>query len=133
MATRREINPWSWSEALGFVQAVESADIRRIVHLAGQTSADETGALLHPGDMAAQVMAALGNVETVLAAAGLTFAEVTRLNYYTTDVDAFLAVQQTHLTPRLREAGCRSCGVLLGVARLAHPGMLVEIEATAVG
>ena len=133
MATRKEINPWSWSEALGFVQAVESRDVGRIVHLAGQTSADENGRLLHPGDMAAQVMTALDNVETVLAAAGLTLAEVTRLNYYTTDVDAFLAIQGAHLVPRLRKAGCRSCGVLLGVARLAHADMLVEIEATAVG
>ena len=133
MATRREINPWSWSEALGFVQAVESRDVGRIVHLAGQTSADENGKLLHPGDMAAQVMQALDNVETVLAAAGLTLADVTRLSYYTTDVDAFLGMQDTHLIPRLRAAGCRSCGVLLGVARLAHRDMLVEIEATAVG
>ena len=133
MATRREINPWSWSEALGFVQAVESRDVGRIVHLAGQTSADENGKLLHPGDMAAQVMTALDNVETVLAGAGLTLADVSRLNYYTTEVDAFLAIQDTHLVPRLRAAGCRSCGVLLGVARLAHPEMLVEIEATAVG
>ena len=133
MATRREINPWGWSEAMGFVQAVESRDANRIVHLAGQTSADENGRLLHPGDMAAQMMTALGNVETVLAGAGLTLADVARLNYYTTDVDAFLAIQDTHLVPRLREAGCRSCGVLLGVARLAHPQMLVEIEATAVG
>ena len=133
MATRREINPWTWSEALGFVQAVESRDVGRIVHLAGQTSADENGRLLHPGDMAAQVTRALDNVEAVLAAAGLTLADVTRLSYYTTDVDAFFAVQKTHLVPRLRQAGCRSCGVLLGVARLAHPQMLVEIEATAVG
>ena len=27
MAVRREINPWGWSEALGFVQAVESREI----------------------------------------------------------------------------------------------------------
>ncbi len=68
----------------------------------------------------------------MLAGAGLTLADVSRLNYYTTDVDAFLAIQDTHLVPHLRAEGCRSCGVLLGVARLAHPQMLVEIEATAV-
>ncbi len=64
MAIHREINPWSWSEALGFVQAVESRDVGRIVHLAGQTSADESGKLMHAGDMAAQVTRALDNVET---------------------------------------------------------------------
>jgi enamine deaminase RidA (YjgF/YER057c/UK114 family) len=132
MATRTAINPWSWSEGLGFVQAVESRDFSRIVHCAGQTSADENGRLLHPGDMAAQLGQALDNVETVLAGAGLSLGDVTRLSYYTTDVDAFLAVQAEHLLPRLRAAGCQSSGVLLGVARLASPGMLIEIEATAV-
>lgn len=132
MATRRAINPWAWSEAMGFVQAVESRDVSRIVHCAGQTSADEAGKLLHPGDMAAQLGQALDNVETVLAGAGLTLADVTRLSFYTTDVDAFLAAQPTHVVPRLKAAGCQSSGVLLGVARLAALGMLIEIEATAV-
>ncbi len=133
MANRKVINPWSWSEKMGFVQAVETRDIQRIVHCAGQTSADEAGRLMHAGDMAAQVSQALDNVETVLAGAGLSLTDVTRLNYYTTDVDGFLAVQDSLLVPRLDAAGCRSCGVLLGVARLAHPDMLIEIEATAVG
>ena len=132
MATSRVINPWTWSEALGFVQVVESRDVARIVHLAGQTSSDDDGKPLHPGDMGAQVTQALDNVEKLLKAAGLSLADVTRMNYYTTDVDGFFAVQQTHLVPRLNAAGCRSCGSLLGVTRLASPEALVEIEATAV-
>ncbi len=55
MATRREINPWTWSEALGFVQAVEVRQPQHIIHLAGQISADVNGKLMHPGDMGAAV------------------------------------------------------------------------------
>ena len=62
--------------------------------------------------------------------AGATLSHVVRLNYYTTDVDALLGVW--HLVgERLAKAGCRPASTLLGVARLAFPEMLVEIEATA--
>lgn len=133
MVARTVINPWTWGDAFGFVQAIESAGGTRIVHCAGQGSQDnKEGAPLHAGDMAAQVAQAMDNVETVLREAGLSLADVTRLNYYTTDVDAFLAVLRDQLAERLRNAGCRPSSTLLGVSRLAFPEMLVEIEATAV-
>ena len=71
-------------DEFGFVQAVESRGVTRILHCAGQGSLDEHGRILHVGDMAAQVREALNNVETVLRAAGLSLADVTRLNFYTT-------------------------------------------------
>jgi enamine deaminase RidA (YjgF/YER057c/UK114 family) len=68
---------------------------------------------------------------TVLREAGFTLSDVMRLNYYTTDVDQFFGVYDV-LTSRLAEAGCRPASMLVGVARLAYPEMLIEIEATAV-
>jgi 2-iminobutanoate/2-iminopropanoate deaminase len=67
----------------------------------------------------------------VLAAAGFSLSHVVRLNYYTTDLDQFFAAYDA-ATSRLKEAGCQPSSTLLGVARLAFPGQLVEIEATAV-
>jgi enamine deaminase RidA (YjgF/YER057c/UK114 family) len=64
-------------------------------------------------------------------AAGFTLADVVRRNYYTTDVDAFLGAGAASVA-RLEEAGCQPTSTLLGVARLAFPSLLVEIEATAV-
>jgi enamine deaminase RidA (YjgF/YER057c/UK114 family) len=61
----------------------------------------------------------------------MTLANVVRLNYYTTDVDAFFAAAE-QLGPRLAAAGCRPASTLLGVTRLAFPELLIEIEATAV-
>ena len=57
-----------------------------------------------------------------------------RLNYYTTAVEGFFEAfwGDEGLVSRLAEAGCRPASVLLGVARLAFPELLVEIEATAV-
>jgi enamine deaminase RidA (YjgF/YER057c/UK114 family) len=56
---------------------------------------------------------------------------VIRLNYYATDVDAFLEAGEVVGT-RLASAGCRPASTLLGVQRLAGPTLMVEIEATAV-
>ena len=81
---------------------------------------DADGEPVHAGDMAAQVGQALDNLETVLADAGFSLADVVRLNYFVTDVDAFLAAGETW-GGRLGAAGCRPASTLLGVARLALP------------
>jgi len=126
---RRVINPWTWQDAFGFVQANEVSGVQRTLICSGQTSVDSNGAPLHRGDMAAQIKQAVANLETVLKAAGYTLSEVVRLNYYTTDVDGFVAAAPAGLG-RLAEAGCRPASTLLGVARLFHRDILVEIEAT---
>ena len=127
----RIINPWTWQDAFGFVQAHETVRGQRIVHCAGQTSVDEDCAPLHTGDIVAQTNQALDNLERVLKGAGMSLANVLRLNYYTTDVDAFLQGTE-QLVARLGSAGCRPASTLLGVQRLAYPELMIEIEATAV-
>lgn len=127
---RRTINPWTWQDALGFVQAYELGSAKRTLVCSGQTSVDANGAPLHPGDMAAQLKQAIANLETVLTAGGFDLTDVVRLNYYTTDVDAFMQGAAVGMA-RLIEANCRPASTLLGVARLFHPTLLVEIEATA--
>jgi enamine deaminase RidA (YjgF/YER057c/UK114 family) len=127
---RRVINPWTWQDAFGFVQANEVRGATRTLICSGQTSVDADGKPLHAGDMAAQITQALANLETVLADAGYTLADVVRLTYYTTDVDGFVAGGAEGLR-RLAETGCRPASTLLGVTRLFHPDILVEIEATA--
>jgi enamine deaminase RidA (YjgF/YER057c/UK114 family) len=127
---RRAINPWTWQDALGFVQANEVSGAKRTLICSGQTSVDANGAPLHAGDMAAQLRQAVDNLETVLRQAGLELTNVVRLNYYTTDVDAFTKAAPSGLR-RLAESRCRPASTLLGVARLFHPAILVEIEATA--
>jgi len=97
----------------------------------GQTSVDDEGNLVHAGDMAGQLNKALDNLETVLGQAGLGLSDVVRLNYYVTDVDAFLEAYETDTLPRLGQSGCRPATTLLGIAALFLPELMVEIEATA--
>ena len=128
---RRVINPWTWQDQFGFVQANDVAGARRVLMCSGQTSVDADGTPVHVGDMAGQIGKALDNLETVLSEAGLSLSDVMRLNYYTTDVDGFIESAEV-VGKRLGETGCRAASTLLGVARLAFPELLVEIEATAV-
>ena len=131
MAEQRQINPWTWQDQFGFSQAMEVTGATRALYCAGQTSVDREGRPLHPGDMGKQIGQALENLTTVLRAAGFTLGDVVRLNYYTTDVASFLAASGTAMSS-LVEARCQPSSTLLGVASLAFPELLVEIEATAV-
>ena len=91
---------------------------------------DAEGRPSHPGDMRAQLNMALDNLETVLRQAGCTLANIVRMNYYTTDIDAFFEAYEVVAT-RLGETHCKPASTLLGVQRLAFPELLVELEATA--
>jgi enamine deaminase RidA (YjgF/YER057c/UK114 family) len=129
-ATVTPVNPWSWSEGFGYEQANLVDGATRTLVCAGQTSVDGEGNPLHVDDMAAQLQLALDNLEAVLEAASMSLADVVRLNYYTTDLDAFFPAYGA-VVERLRAAGCRPAGTLLEVSRLALPGLMVEMEATA--
>ena len=128
---RRVINPWTWQDQFGFVQANDVSGVQRTLICSGQASVDADGNAAHAGDMAGQINQALDNLETVLREAGFKISDVMRLNYYTTDVDGFLEAAEV-AGRRLGESGCRAASTLLGVTRLAYPELLVEIEATAV-
>lgn len=129
---QRRINPWQWQDRYGFSQAIEVSNAGRVLYCAGQASVDDTGNPVHVGDMRKQIEQAFRNLESVLAAAGLGLASVVRLNYYTTDVDAFMSASDV-VGRVLTAAACQPSGTLLGVTKLAFPGLMVEIEATAVG
>ncbi len=128
---RRALNPWTWQDELDFSQAIEVTGAQRTVYCAGQTSCDAEGQPLHAGDMEAQFNCALDNLEEVLGGAGMTLTDVVRLNYYVTDVETFVQAAPK-VGARLQAAGCKPASTLLGVARLAMPEYLIEIEATAV-
>jgi len=126
-----KINPLKWQDQYGFSQAIEVKGAQRLVFCAGQVALDAGGKVVYAGDMRGQIEFAINNVEAVLRAAGLSLANVVRLNFYTTDVDGFLAHNDV-IKSRLARAGCQPSSTLLGVTRLAYPELLIEIEATAV-
>ncbi|MEU5979458.1 RidA family protein [Streptomyces sp. NPDC047315] len=128
---RTAVNPVAWSTALGFNQGEVVSGHTRTLYVSGQTATDAAGEPQHDGDMAAQLSLSVDNVEAVLAGADMSLANVVRLNVYTTDVD-LLFPHYGVLVSRLAAAGVAPATTMLGVTRLAVPGQLVELEATAV-
>jgi enamine deaminase RidA (YjgF/YER057c/UK114 family) len=127
---RTAVNPWDWSLKLGYNQAEVIDGVTRQVICAGQTAVDGEGTPQHPGDMRAQISLALDNLEAVLKTAGMDLNSVVKLGIYTTDVDE--AVKHFDLIGmRFGQYQVAPPMTLLGVTRLAIPGLLFEIEATA--
>jgi enamine deaminase RidA (YjgF/YER057c/UK114 family) len=125
---RNDVNPWEWSKAFGFSQAVEVAGAQRILLCSGQTAIGDDGSPPTTSEMGEQVGKALQNLVTVLNAAGMSTADVVKLTFYTTEVDELLgaygAVREV-LGPNL------PASTVVGVTRLAFAELKVEIEATA--
>lgn len=128
---RVAVNPVTWSLELGFNQGEVVSGVTRTLYVSGQTAMSADGRPEHDGDMAAQLALAVDNLEAVLREAGMSLANLVRLNVYTTDVDA-LFPHYGVLAGRLGAAGVAPTTTMLGVSRLAIPGQMVELEGTAV-
>lgn len=128
---RTAVNPVTWSLDLGFNQGETVSGETRTLYCSGQTAMDSDGRPRHEGDMAAQLTLSLDNLEAVLDEAGMSLANLVRLNVYTTDVD-LLFQHYGALASRLGAARVAPTTTMLGVTRLAIPGQLVELEGTAV-
>jgi enamine deaminase RidA (YjgF/YER057c/UK114 family) len=128
---RTTVNPWTWSVGMGFNQGEIVTGPSRTLYCSGQTAMSADGKPRHDGDMAAQLALSLDNLEAVLGEAGMSLANLVRLNVYTTDVD-ILFPHYGVLASRLGAAGVAPTTTMLGVARLAIPGQMVELEGTAV-
>jgi enamine deaminase RidA (YjgF/YER057c/UK114 family) len=85
----------------------------------------------HDGDMTAQLALSIDNLQAVLGEAGMSLANLVRLNVYTTDVD-LLFQHYGVLAARLGAAAVAPTTTMLGVTRLAIPTLMVELEGTAV-
>jgi enamine deaminase RidA (YjgF/YER057c/UK114 family) len=107
----------------------------RLVFLAGQAARDDQGRTIGNGDLAAQVEQAYTNISTAMADIGGSFDDVTRLTVYVVDWHpekmSLLAEGMTRAAKKL-QTDLAKPGTLVGVAALAEPDLLVEVEATAV-
>lgn len=101
-----------------------------IIWISGQVSQDKDGKVVHKGDFAGQARQALTNLKAMVEAAGGTIHDIIKVNTYLTDLRYRdeLARIRTEFFPD----GKLPASTLVGVAGLADPDMLLEIEAIAV-
>jgi len=128
--TLERINPDDLSRPQTYTQVVVASG-SRLVFVAGQVAEDELGNLVGAGDLAVQARRAFANVGRALAAGGARPDQVTKLTIFVVDF-------QADCLPAIEEGRAAVFGdhkpadTLVGVAALAHPGCLIEVEAIAV-
>ncbi len=129
---RTAVNPVTWSVNLGFNQGELVSGQTRTLYIAGQTATDDEGKPRHEGDMAAQLALSIDNLEAVLSeeacrsrtSSGWASARPTSTSSSGTTV---------RWPGGWARPGWRlKASTVLGVTRLALPGLLVELEGTAV-
>lgn len=99
------------------------------IYVSGRTSRGPNGEFVGKGDMRAQIGKVCENIQISLETVGATFSDVTRTTTYTTDITAYFAAideRSKYFTDPLPTS------TLIGVASLALPDMLVEIEVEAI-
>ena len=99
---------------------------RGLLFCSGQIPLDpDTGELVGDGDAAAQTKRCLENLAVVCTAAGTQLSEAVRMTVYTTDMEAFGAINDAYAE---HFAGDPPARVAIGVAALPK-GATVEIDA----
>jgi enamine deaminase RidA (YjgF/YER057c/UK114 family) len=103
-----------------------------LVHVAGQASLDTHLSVVGAGDFAAQTRTAFDNVRLALEAAGARPEHVVALRIYVVALgpDRIAPVQQA--LESFFPPDAKPPGTLIGVAALAMPDLLIEVEASAV-
>jgi enamine deaminase RidA (YjgF/YER057c/UK114 family) len=101
----------------------------RLVWTFGQIPIDGAGEVIGAGDWEGQARATFANLATALEAGGAAFADVVKLTFYVVDVAELATIRKVRdeFVDRHRPP----TSTLVQVAGLAHPDLLLEVEAVA--
>jgi enamine deaminase RidA (YjgF/YER057c/UK114 family) len=120
-------NPKSVSLAGKYSLGAEVPEGARLFYVSGQVGVDGKGKL--QAGIEKQVEQVWKNIAQVLKSAGMTYADVVKVNVFLTD-SRFIAPYRT-IRDRYFPKAPYPASTLLIVAGLADPGMLVEVEVVA--
>ena len=126
---RQLLNPPELHPAPGFSH-VTIAEGTRVVHLAGQVALDREFGIVGGDDLGEQTRAAMRNVEAALTAAGAAWGDVVRRTVYTLHPTEYETI--TAAIDEITGGAEHPAQTIVGVTGLAVPGLLIEIECTAV-
>jgi len=115
-----------WEDIIGYSRAVK---IGNVIEVAGTTALDENGEIVGTDDPYQQTKFIFAKIEKALASAGATLKDVVRTRMFVTDINQWEEIGKAH-GEYFREI--KPASTMVEVRSLINPGMLIEIEVTAI-
>ena len=124
------INSTALPSPNGFTHVTVGAPAR-LVFVSGQVAYGEDGAVVGPGDLAAQTHQVFVNLSRALESAGSDFEHVLKLTFFVKNIseEAVATIRQVRKT--FLVSSRLPASTMVGVAGLAKEALLLEVEAYA--
>jgi enamine deaminase RidA (YjgF/YER057c/UK114 family) len=128
---KQYLNPKEIFKSPHFTHSVAVQGAAKLVYVSGQVSYDRDGFVVGKGDMRAQAEQVFKSLAHNLKAAGAGWGDVVKLNGYMVNLNSESVNQYREVRSRYLDPKQLPASTLVGVERLVHDDLLLEVEVIA--